>query len=99
MLTLVAALALTTIPLQAPARDAGVFVAVNAEKASGFKSLGECEAALGRDKQDRRADKKSGPRGSVFNRKAGNRTRCEMVEGEPLVVVYPKGYEVLSPPR
>ena len=31
-------------------------------------------------------------RGTVFNRAAGNTTRCEMVDGEPMIVVIPKGF-------
>ena len=78
---------MTTLSAPVAAKEPAVFVMTSAEKASGYKTLAECEAALGE------ADQRTGLRGSRFNRDAGNMSRCEMVEGEPLIVVYPKGYE------
>lgn len=60
------------------------FVATSPERASGFSSLAECDRALtGRD----------GVLGTQFNRAAGNTSRCELVFGEAVVVVYPKGLD------
>ena len=92
MINLAIALALTAVSAPGTAQRPAIFVATSAEKASGFASLAECERAIG---DARRA----GPRGTAFNRNAGNTTRCEMVEGEPLVVVYPRGYEAMRPAR
>lgn len=86
MIILAVALAMTTLSGQAPVADPAIFVLTNAEKASGFATLGECERALGPAKRPSEA------RGSLFNRNAGNISRCEIVHGEPMVVVYPKGY-------
>ena len=83
---LVAALAMTTFSAQVPAGDRVVFAMTNAETAAGFETLADCEQALGEP------DQRTGLRGSLFNREAGNISRCELVDGEALVVVYPKGY-------
>ena len=86
-------LALAGQPLPATALPAGVFVAILAEKASGFKTLAECEQAIAlapKVEQERLVRLESN-RGSLFNRAAGNTTRCEIVDGEPLIVVVPKG--------
>lgn len=102
MLSLALAYAMMSLSVPVAATDPTVFVAVSAEKASGFETLAECEEALGGpDEQlgNARADQQTSPRGSRFNRTAGNISRCEVVEGEPLIVVYPKGHEALSPPR
>lgn len=86
MLSLLSALALSTLSPPATASAPAVFVLTSAEKASGFQSLAECEQALG-------SAGEQGLRGSRFNRTAGNPSRCEIVAGEPLIVVYPKGHE------
>ena len=86
MLSLLSALALSTLPPPATASAPAVFVLTSAEKASGFQSLAECEQALG-------TAGKQGLRGSRFNRTAGNVSRCEVVDGEPLIVVYPRGHQ------
>lgn len=91
MINLAIALALTAVSGPGNAQGAAIFVATSAEKASGFKSLAECEQAIGKSGDAGHAD----ARGTVFNRNAGNTTRCEIVAGEPLVVVYPKGYEAM----
>ena len=78
---LAAALALAA--LQAPASNPPVFMAVLAETASGFESMADCEKSLGPAKRGAR-------RGSLFNRKAGNISRCQMVDGEPMIVVIPR---------
>jgi hypothetical protein len=88
------ALALAVLPLPAIAQPAGPVSAVLAEKASGFKNLAECEKILGRPDSRRQktlGNKRSVLRGSLFNRAAGNISRCEMIDGEPLIVVIPKG--------
>jgi hypothetical protein len=86
-------LTLAALPLPAIARPAPVS-AVLGENASGFKNLGDCEQTL--DGPSRHSAKKIGNkrgtrRGSMFNRAAGNMSRCEMIEGEPLIVVIPRG--------
>ena len=93
MINLAIALALTTVSGPGNAHGEAVFVATSAEKASGFASLAECERAIGGSGDARQ------PRGTAFNRNAGNTTRCEMVAGEPVVVVYPKGYEAMRAAR
>ncbi len=96
MRNFIVAFALTTLPVAAVANDPDIFLATSAEKASGHNTLAECEEALrGTDDPQGEAlvDNENGPRGSRFNRNAGNTSRCETVEGEPLIVVYPKGHE------
>lgn len=63
-------------------------VAINAEKATGFRDLAECRKAIGAES---RQETSSRFVGTLVNRAYGNRTRCEMVGGEPLVVVYLRG--------
>lgn len=93
MRSLVVVLALAFLPAPAVAHPP-VFAAVLAEKATGFTSLAECERAIARKPtltpQQRRARLRS-TRGALFNRLAGNTTRCELVNGEPLTVVVPRG--------
>ena len=64
-------------------------VAVNAEKASGFASLAECEQALGPRTKTARSGRSG--RGNLLNRAQGNRSKCLVVDGEPLIVVFPRG--------
>lgn len=74
--------------------DAGPAMAVLGEKDMGFKTLAECEQTIGRperQRRDARAAKRGALRGSLINRAAGNITRCALVDGEPLIVVTPKG--------
>ena len=82
MLPLAIAILLSQLPPSDEVAPLPLFVATSAERASGFSSLAECEEALiGPD----------GVPGTRFNRAAGNTSRCEMVSGEAVVVVYPKG--------
>jgi hypothetical protein len=60
-------------------------VATLSERASGFANLAECEAALLPGTGTAEAQ-----RGSVFNRAHGNSSRCEMIKGEPMIVVTPR---------
>ncbi len=90
------ALALAVLPLPAIAKSP-VFVAILSETAGGFRSLAECEAVLrgpgkGALVGSPRQLAPGAQAGSLFNRTHGNLSRCEMVEGEPSIVVYPKGY-------
>ncbi len=90
ILALLASVA-TSVSAQGPA----VFVATTAERASGFKDLADCQrniAATPQRDAKVQSGKHDGGHGSVFNRAHGNVTRCEMVEGEAMVVVYPRGH-------
>ncbi len=86
--------ALASLPLPAMALPAGITVATLGEKASAFETLAECEEALGPlDSQGRTPlAAQDGLRGSQFNRAAGNTSRCEIVDGEPLIIVTPKSF-------
>ena len=102
MLNLAVAFAVAMSPFPANADDLAIFVATSAEKASGFETLAECEVALGASGTDQGNSldgQGAGFRGSLFNRNAGNTSRCEVVDGEALIVVYPKGYKAQRPPR
>ena len=77
------AMLLTAMP--AGAADPKIFVATNPEREAGFASLAECEDSLGSTQHSGDVVRS----GSVFNREHGNTTRCELVDGVPLVVVYP----------
>lgn len=87
------AVTLVSVPLPALATRPVIFQATNADKASGFGSMAECEIALGRPARYRATIgvQKSALRGSAFNRQAGNVSRCELIAGEPQIVVYPSG--------
>ena len=90
---LLLAFAAVTLPLPATANPP-VFAATLGEKATGFRTLAECEEAIRRPirvERGARRVKHLSARGSQFNRVAGNVTRCEMVDGEPLIVVIPRG--------
>ncbi len=65
------------------AREIEPVVVTSAELADGFKNRGECEAALGGGRG------KAQLLGSAFNRAHGNISRCEKVDGEYHLVVYP----------
>lgn len=93
MRNLFVAFALASLPLPALAAHPIIFQATSADKASGFKTMAECEAALGRPakRRGKAAKGTSSQRGTIFNRTAGNVSRCEMVAGEPQVTVYPTG--------
>lgn len=85
MRTLLVAFALLSLPVSALAAHPVIFEATSADKASGFRSMAECESALGRSVTYRgRA-----VRGSMFNRAKGNISRCELIAGELMIVVYP----------
>ena len=92
------AFALISLPFPVLAARPVIFQATSADKAPGFRSMGECEAALGPPARHRgKADVDRGAvRGTLFNRTAGNLSRCEMIAGEPVIVVYPSGREVRS---
>ena len=64
-------------------------VATNAEQASGFVDLADCQKAIGGGPVKAGSNERAAQAGSAFNRAAGNLTRCELVKGEILVVVYP----------
>ncbi len=80
---------LTLLMLVAPAVPAAAapapVSAVLGERNSEFATLAQCNDAIGY-----RSD--NAPSGSVYNRRQGNVTRCEMVDGVPYVIVYPRGY-------
>ena len=102
MLNLAVDFAVAMSPFLPSADEPAIFVATNAEKASGFETLADCELALGDAGPDQGGALNSdgaGPPGSRFNRNAGNISRCEIVDGEPLIVVYPKGHEDQRPAR
>ena len=83
------------LPLPAIASGPAIFAATLSETVNGFKNLATCETVLrGPDKHDDKAlaERPGGQRGSLFNRTQGNVSRCEMVQGEAVIVVYPKGY-------
>jgi len=90
MRILFVAFALMALPVLA-APVPVIFEATSADKASGFRSMAECEAALGLPAEHRgKADVgKNASRGSSFNRAAGNISRCEIIEGQPVLIVYP----------
>lgn len=87
------AFALLALPLPALADCPVVFQATSANQASGFKTMAECETALGRPVkiQGKAGADQNERRGTVFNRAAGNTSLCEMVAGEPVITVYPAG--------
>jgi hypothetical protein len=91
MRNLAITLALAALSVPAIAKPSKVFVATVPESAAGFKTLAECQAALrGPAKPDRPTFAKGRNRqaGTLFNRSHGNFSRCEMIEGEPMIAVY-----------
>ena len=95
MQILTVACALAMLSNGALAQKPNVVVATNPEMASGFRSLAECELSLGPPGQLQGAPLAGAPntlRGTAFNRAAGNTSRCEVIQGEHMVVVYPKGH-------
>jgi len=98
MRNLFAALALASLSFPAIAARPVIFQATNPEKASGFRTIAECKAALGPPATHRgkASDRTSELRGTMFNRTAGNVSRCELVAGEPYMVVYPTGQQARS---
>lgn len=96
MRNLLVAFALLSLPVSALAARPVIFEATSADKASGFRSMAECDAALGLPVRQRgKADvANGGVRGSMFNRAKGNISRCELVDGEPMIVVYPAAQRV-----
>ena len=86
MIILFVALALLAPPLPTQAASPVIFQATNPEAASEYKTMAECELALGQGER----------RGSRFNRSVGNISRCEMVDGEPMITVYPVGQKSRS---
>lgn len=93
MSILFVALALLAPTLPAPSPTPVVFQATNPEAASAYGTMAECELALGppADGTSEAGVDQGERRGSRFNRSAGNISRCEMVDGEPMITVYPTG--------
>ena len=91
MSSLFGAIALVALAAPGSAAPPVIFEATSADRATGFRTMAECEAALGPAIAVRapNARDKRMARGTAFNRRAGNVSRCEMVAGEPLIVVYP----------
>ncbi len=84
---------LASVATSVSAQGPTVFVATAAERTSGFKDLADCQRTIAATPQRDakvQSGKHDGGHGSVFNRTQGNITRCEMIEGEALVVVYPR---------
>ena len=95
MPALALALALAALPVPAMTQPAAMSVATLPERDSAFATLAECEQSLVPANESAGAALAPGqgtPRGSLFNRTAGNTSRCEMVDGEPLIIVTPKAY-------
>lgn len=99
MSSFLGAIALILGTAQAPPARPVIFEATSADRATGFRTLAECEAALGPAVaiRVRATTGKRLVRGTAFNRRAGNVSRCEIVGGEPLIVVYPTGLASRSP--
>ena len=88
------ALALTALPVPALAHPARIVSATLAERDTGFRTLAECEQSLEHpsgQSQQAPAASQDRARGSLFNRTHGNHSHCEMIAGEPLIVVTPNG--------
>lgn len=98
MPNLFVALALVSLSFPALAARPVIFEATSADKASAFRTMVECEAALGPSAKHRgkTAIGASELRGTLFNRTAGNVSRCEWVAGDPYIVVYPAGQKAQS---
>jgi hypothetical protein len=94
MMRLVAmAIALAAFSGSALGRPAAIVSATLPERATAFATLAECERSLdpgGSARQATAAAEQDGARGSRFNRAQGNRSHCEVIDGEPLVVVTPR---------
>ena len=86
------AVALAAAPL-----STGISVATLAERATPFATLAECEEslapALTRSAKELAA-RLDVRRGSLFNRTAGYTSRCEIIDGEPQIVVIPKQHQL-----
>ena len=87
------ALALLAPPLSLQNTTPVIFQATNPEAALAYRTMAECELALGppADGTSEAGVDQGERRGSRFNRLAGNISRCEMVDGEPVITVYPTG--------
>ena len=86
-------LVLAMLPLPSFAHPPRIAVATLSETASGFKNLAECERTLrGSDDPKTRSETadRNGQLGSLFNRRAGATSVCQIVQGEPQIVVYPR---------
>ena len=93
MAQLAMAVALAAFSVPALAQPARVVSATLAERATAFTSLAECEQSLepaAGQAQLNPGAMRDGSRGSLFNRAQGNSSRCELIDGEPQVVVIPK---------
>lgn len=70
----------------------GPVAATNPERESAYRDLADCRAQLERTRRSRAAHSGAAVSvGSWFNVVRGNVSRCEIVEGEPVIVVYPRG--------
>jgi len=88
-----------TASAQPVAQPGGVIILTNPELADGFMSRRACEQALGDPGNDPRSDQGKATTarlenslersGSAFNRSRGNMSRCELVDGEYLILVIP----------
>ena len=92
MPTIVLALLLGAAPPAGPAPRPGVVIATNAERDTAYQDLAECEVALERTRRGRAGADGAARAGTLFNAARGNISRCEVVHGEPTVVVYPRGH-------
>jgi len=83
--------------LATAALPAGISVATLAERATPFATLAECEESLApalTRSPKALAARHDVRRGSLFNRTAGNISRCEIIDGEPQIVVFPKQHQL-----
>lgn len=80
------------LPITAVAHGREVVSATNPEAFPGHRNLADCERSLG-------PPDKTGLRGTLFNRTRGNTSRCEIIHGEPQIVVYVKGQKPKVPNR
>lgn len=87
------ALLVAVLTLASPgyARKPQAVIATNPEKETAFTDLAECRQALAAPRKTNPTAVAGGPsEGSLFNRAQGNISRCELVDGEALIVVYPR---------
>ncbi len=83
---------LASLPFTAVANGREIVSATNPQASPGHRDLADCERSLG-------SPDKLGLRGTLFNRTRGNTSRCEIIHGEPQIVVYVKGEKPGVPDR